>query len=426
MSRVAWREVGARMTVAHHTSVSSQAIAEQILDAIRAHTPLRIVGAGSWLDVPASPTLSMAEHAGIVEYVPGDLTLTARAGTTLAEIASATAEANQWLTLDPFGSEQGTIGATIATASWGPLATGYGLPRDIVLGVEAVTGDGAVIRGGGRVVKNVAGFDLVRMLTGSWGTLAVLTEVAVRLRAKPERDETVAVALPRDDGDGATRVWKAVRRWPFTPIAVELLNANLARATTSHDAPVALFRLAGNDEMVAAQSASIAALGDRVHVDSAVWSRLRGAAPKGAWVARLSALPARIEEPWSAATELAKLNANTLVHASVARGVVRCIVPSNASAPELSSIESFSGTVVWENRTPAGRPHSPRSTSALERRLLETFNPHGILNPGVFGTPCRELRAPRNAARRCSRRDRRVRALRLLPSGVPDVPHARG
>src|SRR5439155_9619738 len=102
---------------------------------------------------------------GIVEYVPGDLTLTARAGTTLAEIRDATAAEQQWLALDPHGSDDGTIGATVATASAGPLATAFGTPRDLVLGVEFLTGGGALARGGGRVVKNVAGFDLVRLLT---------------------------------------------------------------------------------------------------------------------------------------------------------------------------------------------------------------------------------------------------------------------
>ena len=136
--------------------------------------------------------------------MPGDLTLTARAGTTLAEIERATAAERQLLALDPYGTARGTIGATIATASAGPLAHAFGTPRDLVLGLEFVTGDGAVIRAGGRVVKNVAGFDLTRLLTGAWGTLGVITEVSVRLRALPEMEESVALAV-RDDGDRGLR-----------------------------------------------------------------------------------------------------------------------------------------------------------------------------------------------------------------------------
>ena len=135
----------------------------------------------------------LRELSGITEYVPGDLTLTARAGTTLGEIRDATAAHGQWLALDPYGADEGTIGATIATASAGPLSTFFGGPRDLVLGVEFVTGDGVVARGGGRVVKNVAGFDLTRLITGSWGTLGVVTEVTLRLHARPRGDETFAL-----------------------------------------------------------------------------------------------------------------------------------------------------------------------------------------------------------------------------------------
>jgi glycolate oxidase FAD binding subunit len=131
-------------------------VVEVVRDAHARRTPLRIVGGGRWLDggrpVRAEATLAIATLAGITEYVPGDLTLTAGAGTTLAEIARATGEHGQWLTLDPFGDDEGTLGATVASASYGPLATAFGTPRDIVLGVEFVTGTGAVVRGGWRVV----------------------------------------------------------------------------------------------------------------------------------------------------------------------------------------------------------------------------------------------------------------------------------
>src|SRR5262249_12974640 len=187
------RKTAGRVT----TLVSSpaEAIAERLRDAGAHDTRLRIAGAGTWLDagrpVESSEQLSLAAHAGITEYTPGDLTLTARAGTTLREVHDAVAPHGQWLALDPFGADDGTIGATIATASAGPLATRFGTPRDLTLGLEFVSGRGAIVRGGGRVVKNVAGFDLTRLLTGSWGTLGVITEATVRLHARPETDVTL-------------------------------------------------------------------------------------------------------------------------------------------------------------------------------------------------------------------------------------------
>ena len=158
---------------------SPDTIQDLIRDAMRSGTPLRIAGRSNWIDagrpVGATRLAALSTHSGIVDYVPGDLTITVRSGTTLGEIEDITGQEGQWLPLDPFGSKDGTIGATIATGSFGPLAHAFGRARDLVLGVEFVTGDAKVVRGGGRVVKNVAGFDLVRLITGSWGTLGVST-----------------------------------------------------------------------------------------------------------------------------------------------------------------------------------------------------------------------------------------------------------
>src|SRR5688500_1008999 len=175
-------------------------VVDAVRDAYATAEPLRIGGRGTWLraghPVQATRILDVSGLSGITEYVPGDLTLTARAGTTLAEIADATAAHGQWLPLDPFGDRHGTLGATLATASAGPLGGSLGLPRDLTVGVSFVTGTGNIVRGGGRVVKNVAGFDLVRLTIGAWGTLGVITEATVRLRARPEVDETFVLELP--------------------------------------------------------------------------------------------------------------------------------------------------------------------------------------------------------------------------------------
>jgi glycolate oxidase FAD binding subunit len=163
-------------------------IRELVDDAARSATPLRIAGRSHWIDagrpVDATRIASLAAHTGVVDYVPGDLTITVRSGTTLKEIEDITRAEGQWLPVDPFGAKNGTIGATIATGSFGPLASSFGRMRDLVLGIEFITGHGKIVRGGGRVVKNVAGFDLVRLITGSWGTLGIVTEVTLRLRCR--------------------------------------------------------------------------------------------------------------------------------------------------------------------------------------------------------------------------------------------------
>lgn len=172
-------------------NVRDTQIAATIQDCIASRTPLRILGRGTWLDagspVRADTRLSLEFDSGVVAYSPNDLTLVVRAGTSLKEIAEVLDQHNQWLPLDPFNSldgGDGTIGATVATCSYGPLAALYGTPRDLVLGMTVVTGNGHIISPGGRVVKNVAGFDLTRLMIGSWGTLGVITQVALRVFAR--------------------------------------------------------------------------------------------------------------------------------------------------------------------------------------------------------------------------------------------------
>ena len=210
--------------------MSTQAAVSAIRESAATRAPLRISGRSNWLDagrpVRAGKTLSLRDDTGVVSYVPGDLTLTVRAGTTLAEIEQLTREHDQWLPLDPYGSSDGTIGATMATASAGPLASSFGLPRDLLLGLEFVNGRGEVIRGGGKVVKNVAGFDLSRLLTGSWGTLGVITEVTLRLYARPRTDRSFVVSL-RGSGD-QTRVLAQAAHASLNPYALQFVSFALA------------------------------------------------------------------------------------------------------------------------------------------------------------------------------------------------------
>ncbi|HEX2722601.1 MAG TPA: FAD-binding protein, partial [Gemmatimonadaceae bacterium] len=115
-------------------AVDARTLRQMVLDAALSETPLRIAGRGHWMDAgrPSSATtiVSVASEAGVVDYVPGDLTITVRAGTTLDHIERTARAEGQWLPLDPFGSSDGTIGATIATGSFGPLAHGFGRARD--------------------------------------------------------------------------------------------------------------------------------------------------------------------------------------------------------------------------------------------------------------------------------------------------------
>jgi glycolate oxidase FAD binding subunit len=377
---------------------STEGLRDRVLDAAARRAPLRIVGRGTWLDagrpVRAVETLSTRELTGISEYVPGDLTLTAGAGTTLAEIREATAVHNQWLALEPHGSDEGSIGATLVTASAGPLSTFFGTPRDLALGVEFVTGLGVVARGGGRVVKNVAGFDLTRLLTGSWGTVGIVTEVTVRLHARPEADESFAIPFAGGGSPGdLARLRAMLRRLPFRPYACEAVSASLAREVGAGSDAAALIRVAGNAEAVKAQRAAMAELADEqpTEIDPHVWTRLRTIEPPGAIVFRLSRLPSEIDRAWAEATAIASSCAGTLVHGTPARGIVRCIVPRDdgviaclqrvfTAPPTSVRIGERLPADLWLAITTSAPTGDPISS-----RIKATFDPHHVLNPGVFG-----------------------------------------
>ena len=388
-------------------SAASLAVRDAVREAAAARRPLRIVGGGGWLDagrpvVQGAHALSIGDDEGIVDYVPGDLTLTARAGTRLSTVAQVTGAERQWLALDPFGSPDGTVGATVATASHGPLAHLFGGPRDNVIGLEFVTGAGLVARGGGRVVKNVAGFDLTRLQTGAWGTLGIITEVSFRLRALPDRDETIAVAMP-DEPDALAELLERARILPSAPWALELLDGTLSQRLGLGAGSTLLVRLGGNASVVAAQRETFAGIADTRNADAAVWARLREAEPAGAVVFRLSDQPSRLGGTWHAATRCIRPFPGAFAHATVGRGTVRCIIPHEgveplASDSRLPSLEAHPVARALGVTSPApGRIFErlpahlwpvlapPSAVDRLSRAIRDRYDPHRILNTGILG-----------------------------------------
>lgn len=266
-----------------HQPRSATELTAVVRDAHDRSIALRLAGRGTWLHAggavrEGAQHVDLSGISGIVEYVPGDLTLTARAGTTLEELDAATAPHRQWCPLLPWGGDGGTLGATFATATRGPCSASLGEPRDLALGLEFVDGTGALVRAGGRVVKNVAGFDLTRLLVGSWGSLGAITELSVRLRVRPVADETWLLAVELGDASAASRV-DAFRRGPYAPLALESLGPAQALALGLPQAPL-LVRLGGNASFVAASRAALRALGDAELGDPAIWNQYRALDPR--------------------------------------------------------------------------------------------------------------------------------------------------
>ncbi|HSK25112.1 MAG TPA: FAD-binding protein [Egicoccus sp.] len=229
--------------------------------------PVEISGGGSVLGrLPASdaPLLSVAGLRGIVAHAADDLTITVRAGTPLTELAAELADAGQECPIEPVGGLGSTVGGRIATALAGPRQLGAGRVRDWLLRARFVTGDGRQATAGGVTVKDVTGYDLCRLVTGSWGTIAVLTEVTLKLRPIPRHRAWYVTDRPRHDLDrvlfrpaglftGPDRTWALLEGHP-DDAADQAALAGLVPADGAPDLPArarAALDPAALDEFVA-------------------------------------------------------------------------------------------------------------------------------------------------------------------------------
>ena len=373
--------------------MSSESIAAQVKESFASRTPLRIAGGGNWLDagrpVRADKTLSLRGETGVTAYVPADLTITVRSGTPLSEIATATRERNQWLPLDPYGTADGSIGATIATASAGPLASSFGLPRDLVLGLEFVNGRGEVVRAGGKVVKNVAGFDLSRLLTGSWGSLGVITEITLRLYALPEVDRTFVIDLRGSEKQIASLL-RAILAVPMSPYAFQLLGVSIARALRLGDSPVGLIRFGGNSAVVKAQAAALAQIANCEEIESSKWVDLRQLDGDSHTSLRISSLPQRVVG--TAARILGDDVPGVFTSIDPRRGVIRVVAGGSgeleASTEFAAGVEAGDASQLVFEKLPADLwpiVSSSVVSDALSQGIKRAYDPTNILNPGILG-----------------------------------------
>jgi FAD/FMN-containing dehydrogenase len=188
---------------------------------------VRLEGRGSWMppDAPADLSLTTRGLTRIVEIAPADLVATSEAGVSLDRLQAELGARGAWLAIDPPGHPERSLGSVIATATTGALRHGYGPVRDHVLGGTVVTGDGRVIKAGGNVVKNVAGYDLTKLQVGGFGAFGVLTQLHLRLRAVPEQRVTL---LAQGERDVLTRQARALMEAQLAATVLELFSPVLA------------------------------------------------------------------------------------------------------------------------------------------------------------------------------------------------------
>ena len=217
--------------------------AERIRECARAGTPIAITGGGSkhfYGNPVEGELLDTRAYAGIVDYEPVELVVVARAGTPLADIEAALAAERQMLPFEPphFGAGA-TLGGAIATGLSGPRRPYAGAARDLVLGVKVIDGNGTPLSFGGRVMKNVAGFDVSRLMTGALGTLGVLTEISLKCLPVPAKEVTRVLDCPADESIARVNQWSG-QALPLsaTCFAQGCLTIRLSGAAPAVDAAV--------------------------------------------------------------------------------------------------------------------------------------------------------------------------------------------
>ena len=343
-----------------HDFDASAALLEQVNHALNSATPLRIQGSGSKAHLGRATTgevLDTRTHRGIVSYDPTELVLTARAGTPLSEIEAALDANQQMLPCEPPHLGNGaTLGGMVASGLSGPRRPWAGSVRDQVLGTRVITGQGKLLRFGGEVMKNVAGYDLSRLLAGSFGCLGLLAEVSLKVLPKPR--QVLSLRLEVD----ARHALNKLAEWGQQPLPI---------SAASHDGQALHLRLEGGEGSVQAARQRLG--GDEI--DSAYWLDLREQrlpffADTGAlWRLSLPTNSGLLDLPgqqlidWGGAQRWLKSDASgELIQRTLAEagGHATCFVAGQE------------------------QPFQPLATPLLryQRQLKNQLDPQGIFNPG--------------------------------------------
>lgn len=279
-------------------------VAEVVRVVANAGGALVPAGNATHLDVGAPPrrydcALSTARINKILAHDAADMTVTVEAGTTLASLNETLAGASQWLPLDPPRASEMTVGGLIAGDRNGPLRLAYGKVRDLLIGVAVVTADGSVVRGGGRVVKNVAGYDLPKLFAGSFGTLGVIVEATFKVLPRPA--EVRLCVWPLDSTAEALRRALALLDEPVHPCLLEVLNEAAAESVGIGSGAGLIIGFAGSAAEVDVEEARLSAIAAVTRCEPARAEALHRAirdfpvaANDDALVARVSARPSEL------------------------------------------------------------------------------------------------------------------------------------
>jgi glycolate oxidase FAD binding subunit len=368
-------------------------------------------GAGTWLEMGNPPLqldliVSTAKLNRLLEYEPADLTATLEAGVPLAAFNRIAAEERQFIPLDPFGAEQSTIGGVIATASSGLMRCAYGTPRDWLIGITVVHADGQITRAGGKVVKNVAGYDLCKLYVGSFGTLAVIAETSFKLRALPSSEKTIV--FYSHNADSLCSLVAQITDSDIQPSVMELITPHGEAALPINTKHFALaLGFLNEAEAVDSQVKEAARFGSGFNyallgADDAhgLWKAYHESetSPQTEFVLRLSVLPNELS---ALIADINRTLPQAHLRAHAANGVVRLHgdalwldkLKTRERPRKLAEMrrlaQSRGGQMIIlrapdEIKSQLDVWGEAGPTENLMRALKEKFDPHALLNPGRF------------------------------------------
>jgi len=356
---------------ATHSEGDALAIVEawqaRVRDAVARRKPLCIRGGGSkdfYGEAPQGDFLDTRACSGIVDYDPTELVITVRAGTLLREVESVMAQHGQMLAFEPphFGSDVATIGGAVAAGLSGPRRPYAGAVRDLVLGVRIVDGQGADLRFGGRVMKNVAGFDVSRLLAGAMGTLGIMVEVSLKCLPQPRAEQTLVWEMT------AAEALRHVNEWSVKPHPI---------SATCHYRGRLHVRLSGAEPAVVAAARALG--GTAMEEGRAFWRALRDhAMPPFDQPTELWRMSVRATAP-----PLDVMGEQVIEWGGALRWVVCASRPDVVELRRLAAAYGGHATLfrARERHVAVFQPLN-ETLMGIHRRLKATFDPAGILNRG--------------------------------------------
>ncbi len=342
--------------------------------------------------------LSTARLNRLVDHAAGDMTITVEAGMCWTKLQHILQETNQWLPVDPRYADQATIGGIIATGDTGSLRHRYGGIRDLLIGISFVRSDGQLANAGGRVVKNVAGYDLMKLLTGSYGTLGIITQVTLRVYPLPEVSQTIVLTgIPAAIAQASHTLLGSA----LTPTAVDLLSPGFLAALGLGTGMALLVRFQGLPPSVNEQSDRLLELANSLslssHVlsqadDAVLWQQVQATTAQDAASTILCKLGIR---PAAAITLLERVDSlpasQAILHA--ASGIGYCRVAASTPAAELLAIRSHcqtAGGYLSVLEAPVTLKQQldvwgyMGNAFPVMQQLKQQFDPQSLFNPGCF------------------------------------------